>query len=90
MQARVRVAQCDTVPPRNPSPKALVCISNARDRVCNGDSGGFLGSPRGRGGRWVVEGVTSFGVAGCPARGVSTFTSVAYFHGWIITTARRN
>ncbi len=87
-QARVTVSSCRGFPRNTPSRDSIVCVRNTNDRICSGDSGGWLGSFRS--GSWFADGVTSYGPIGCPASGNSGFTSVAFFRRWIIGTMNSN
>jgi len=64
--------------------------ANNGGAVCNGDSGGFLGSPRN--GRMEQDGVVSFGArAGCGLEGFyDGFTEVYGYLDWIEETRRKN
>lgn len=56
---------------------SVTCARESTGRTCNGDSGSFMGSRVG--GRWRLEGVTSFGFENCPNGDRMGFTEVCNF-----------
>ena len=87
-ETRVTDQRCAQSLPNSPGVDSVVCTSS-RDRVCNGDSGGYLGGVTSSG-RFAVVGVAAFVSAQGVCEPPSGYSSVSHYAEWIIRTANAN
>jgi hypothetical protein len=62
--------------------------TSPQQNACNGDSGGPVFAEDANG-RWMVHGVTSRGMAGCPVTATATYVNLAASTDWVISTAAK-
>lgn len=60
--------------------------TSPQQNACNGDSGGPVFAEAADG-RWMVHGVTSRGMAGCPVTATATYVNSAVNTDWIVDSA---